>query len=135
MNIAHIKSKAAAGGQVRGSSRVRRLLACALIGYAAMSSAHAGWNDRDQRSDPQQRQEYNREADQRQQQQQRQYEDRQRQNDERAYQARADDQRRQQEQGNEGRRSGRMTADERRDLRRQINEAGADIYPNQGRRR
>jgi len=29
----------------------------------------------------------------------------------------------------ESRRSGRMTPDERRDLRRQINEAGMDLYP------
>lgn len=34
----------------------------------------------------------------------------------------------------EGRRSGRLTPDERRDLRRQINEAGMDIYPNAQRR-
>ena len=33
-----------------------------------------------------------------------------------------------------GRRGGRLTPDERRDLRRQINEAGADIYPNAQRR-
>lgn len=32
------------------------------------------------------------------------------------------------------RRNGRLTADERRDLRRQINEAGQDIYPNTPRR-
>lgn len=32
------------------------------------------------------------------------------------------------------RRGGRMTPDERRDLRRQINEAGADLYPNARRR-
>jgi hypothetical protein len=32
------------------------------------------------------------------------------------------------------RRSGRMTPDERRDLRRQINEAGMDLYPNNPRR-
>ncbi|TFW29336.1 hypothetical protein [Massilia horti] len=32
------------------------------------------------------------------------------------------------------RRSGRMTPDERRDLRRQINEAGMDLYPNPQRR-
>ncbi len=136
MNIAHIKSKATAGGQVRGFTLVRRVLACALIGCAAMSAAHAGPGDRAQRYDPQQRQEYSRESEQRQ--PQRQYDDRQqRQNEERAFQARAEEQRRQmeQQQGNEGRRSGRMTADERRDLRRQINEAGADIYPNQGRRR
>jgi len=34
----------------------------------------------------------------------------------------------------EGARRGRLTPDERRDLRRQINEAGADIYPNAQRR-
>ena len=33
-----------------------------------------------------------------------------------------------------GRRAGRLTPDERRDLRRQINEAGMDIYPNAQRR-
>lgn len=33
------------------------------------------------------------------------------------------------------RRSGRMTPDERRDLRRQINEAGMDLYPNTPRNR
>ncbi|MEX5747057.1 hypothetical protein [Massilia sp. X63] len=36
------------------------------------------------------------------------------------------------EEGN--RRGGRMTPDERRDLRRQINEAGMDLYPNARRR-
>jgi len=36
--------------------------------------------------------------------------------------------------GRDGRRAGRLTPDERRDLRRQINEAGADIYPNAQRR-
>ena len=136
MKIAHINSKAAAGGQGRATSFARRLLACALIGGAAMSVAHAGPG----RGQQQDRQEYSRENDPRQQQQQppRQYDDRQqRQFEERASQARAEEQRRQfeQQQANDGRRNGRMTADERRDLRRQINEAGADIYPNHGRRR
>ncbi|WP_020654157.1 hypothetical protein [Massilia niastensis] len=41
----------------------------------------------------------------------------------------------QEQQRNEAaRRSGRMTPDERRDLRRQINEAGMDLYPNAQRR-
>jgi hypothetical protein len=47
-----------------------------------------------------------------------------------------DDQRRapqyqqdQRDQPHDARRSGRMTPDERRDLRRQINEAGMDLYP------
>jgi hypothetical protein len=62
--------------------------------------------------------------------------------DARGFDARAEEQRRalqmQQEQGahsaEAARRSGRMTPDERRDLRRQINEAGMDLYPNTPRR-
>ncbi|MFC5512880.1 hypothetical protein ACFPOU_17395 [Massilia jejuensis] len=47
-----------------------------------------------------------------------------------------EEQRRQaaQSQGDGGRRGGRLTPDERRDLRRQINEVGMDIYPNAQRR-
>ncbi|MDB5756136.1 MAG: hypothetical protein JWR56_2564 [Massilia sp.] len=46
---------------------------------------------------------------------------------------RAEDRHRQaQEQG--GRRGGRLTPDERAELRRQINEAGIDLYPNAPRR-
>lgn len=55
------------------------------------------------------------------------------QRDARSYDTRAEEQRR----GNDGvesRRTGRMTPDERRDLRRQINEAGQDIYSNPPRR-
>jgi hypothetical protein len=60
----------------------------------------------------------------------------QRQFDSHAADARAEEQRRQQaqqqaqqqEQGT--RRGGRLTPDERRELRRQINEAGIDLYPN-----
>jgi hypothetical protein len=48
--------------------------------------------------------------------------------DPRAYDARADEQRRNMQSAEPGRRSGRLTPDERRDLRRQINEAGQDIY-------
>ena len=45
------------------------------------------------------------------------------------FDSRAVEDRRQQEQGaRETRRSGRLTPDERRDLRRQINEAGMDLY-------
>lgn len=49
---------------------------------------------------------------------------------------RGDDAHRQQQERNAEaqRRSGRMTPDERRDLRRQINEAGVDLYPNTPRR-
>ena len=46
------------------------------------------------------------------------------------YEPRPDDGHRQQDRNAEAqRRSGRLTADERRDLRRQINEAGMDLYP------
>lgn len=65
-----------------------------------------------------------------------------RQFDPRSFEARAEEQRRllqlQQEQNAQhadaARRNGRLTPDERRDLRRQINEAGQDLYP-QARRR
>ncbi|QNA87231.1 hypothetical protein G4G28_16225 [Massilia sp. Dwa41.01b] len=43
-------------------------------------------------------------------------------------------QRRQVQEAPPERRGGRLTPDERRDLRRQINEAGMDIYPNARRR-
>jgi len=45
------------------------------------------------------------------------------------YQQDQRDQRDQRDQQHDSRRSGRMTPDERRDLRRQINEAGMDLYP------
>lgn len=55
-----------------------------------------------------------------------------RQLDPRSYEARAEEQRRAMQDNNRNaemnRRVGRMTADERRDLRRQINEAGAEVY-------
>ena len=134
MKNAHINSITAAVAPVGATAFVRRLLACALIGVASLSVAHAGPGR------GQQNQDYGRDGDPRQQRQYverqpRQYDDRrQRQDEERA---RAEEQRRQaeQQQANDGRRNGRMTPDERRDLRRQINEAGADIYPNHGRRR
>jgi hypothetical protein len=58
-----------------------------------------------------------------------------------AYEAREEQRRQQQIQQEQNmrnsetvRRGGRMTPDERRDLRRQINEAGIDLYPNSRRR-
>jgi len=55
------------------------------------------------------------------------------QRDARSFDTRADEPRRGND-GAESRRTGRMTPDERRDLRRQINEAGQDIYSNPPRR-
>lgn len=134
MNNAHIESKAVAGGRKGVQSLVRRFAACCLIGVAAMSAAQAGPRDRD-RDAQAQRDSYRSERNQRQP-EQRQPDERQ----QRQYDTRAEDQRRnQQEQQNAQnndrfQRSGRLTPDERRDLRRQINEAGADIYPARRRR-
>ena len=54
--------------------------------------------------------------------------------DPRSYEARAEEQRRALEAAGRnaemGRRAGRLTPDERRDLRRQINEVGQDLYAN-----
>jgi hypothetical protein len=54
--------------------------------------------------------------------------------DPRSYEARAEEQRRAMEAASRnaemGRRAGRLTPDERRDLRRQINEVGQDLYAN-----
>lgn len=139
MNIAHMKSKAAASDRNTGHALVRRV-AAGLLGLAVLSSSAianpgrdqrnvgAGWQADAMRQGPimQQRQYEDRQG--------RQYSNR----DERDYQ-RAEDQRRrmqdqQQAEQQEFRRSGRLTPDERRDLRRQINEAGADIYQRPKRR-
>lgn len=56
------------------------------------------------------------------------------QRDARSYDTRAEEQRRANDGGDSSRRTGRMTPDERRDLRRQINEVGQDIYSNPPRR-
>lgn len=128
MNIAHTKI-AAAGAKFSGYSLVRRIAASCLIGLAAMAAATAGPAERDRDAQTRRAQEAA---------QARHNDDRR--FDSRDFDARAQEQRRemQQEQQNKDaeafRRSGRLTPDERRDLRRQINEAGNDIYPN-GRRR
>ncbi|HEY0491736.1 MAG TPA: hypothetical protein VGD30_19675 [Telluria sp.] len=134
MNNVHNKIDAAAGAQFFGRcSFVRNLAAGMLVAGLAMSGAHAGPGDRDdaqrasQRAErqitPSERQERVRQFDQRQ-------------FDERNFEARAEEQRRQlqmqqeqqQQNAESSRRGGRLTPDERRDLRRQINEAGMDLY-------
>ena len=148
MNIAHIESKAVPGGQRSVQTLLRRCAACCLIGVAAMSAAMAGPRDRDRDRDGQTQREpvrgerYQRQPEERyqrqpEQRQQRQFDTRQqRQFDTRAEERRRDAQDQQNGQGNAEafRRSGRLTPDERRDLRRQINEAGADIYQARPRR-
>ena len=145
MNIAHIESKPVPAGQRSVTTLLRRCAACCLIGEEAMSAAVAGPRERDrerERDGQTQREPVRNER------AQRQYERPQRQNEPRRDERqprqsdpRADEPRRsvpdqQNAQNNADafRRSGRLTPDERRDLRRQINEAGADIYQTRRRR-
>jgi hypothetical protein len=134
MGIDHKKIHAAASASfcVR-SSMGAALLCCGLLG-ASLAQADSGDGPRreeqrnapvrehvQQQNQPQPRQQAERQADPRQ-------------LDPRSYEARAEEQRRaMQEAGRNAemsRRVGRLTPDERRDLRRQINEVGQDIYAN-----
>lgn len=129
MSIDHKKLHAAASATFCVRSLVASVLLCGGLLGAAM--AHA--------DDPQRR-------DQPQQQQQGGQRDRQdarpqdpvRQAQDRNYEARAEEQRRAMQDASRNaemnRRVGRMTPDERRDLRRQINEVGQDIYSTPPRR-
>lgn len=114
------------------------LLCCGLMGAV---HAHADQADNQRRDDSrqqqmpqnnQQRQGDPRQADPRQADQQRQIDQR------NSYDARAEEQRRAMQEASRNaemnRRVGRLTPDERRDLRRQINEVGQDIYANPPRR-
>lgn len=108
----------------------RAVLACALVLGAGSAFAQQHGDRRDEQGGMQQSQSQS--------QSQSQFsrfrlpQDRDPRDDMRAYEeqrrAQQQEQREQREQQHE-RRSGRMTPDERRDLRRQINEAGMDLYP------
>ena len=126
MNIAHTNTKSAQGVPFRGAVLVRRLALCCLMACAGMSTAQAaGYGDqRQQRSEPGDRRDRGQQA-----QRDHQREDDAREEQRRQQQAQQD----RQDQQND-RRGGRLTPDERRDLRRQINEAGSDIYRNAPRR-
>lgn len=125
----------AAGTAVRGMRTVARAaLACALVFSGGLAFAQQGG---DRRDDQQQHQQASRERFTLPQQQQ---QDRGRRDaDPRSYddahrpqqsQYQPPQQAQQQPQREDPRRpSGRLTPDERRDLRRQINEAGQDLYP------
>jgi uncharacterized protein HemX len=104
----------------------RAVLACALVlGAGAAFAQQNGGDRRDDRGDMQQSQS------------QSQFSrfrlpsrDRDPRDDMRAYEEqRRAQQQEQREQQHDSRRGSRMTPDERRDLRRQINEAGMDLYP------
>lgn len=142
MNKAHTKIDAAAGAQFCGYALVRRTALACLVAVAAMSAAHAGPGDKERERDAQRAQvRAERMNAPRAQNDQRALDERNTRQFEaaRSFDTRVEDQRRlQQEQSAQNadafRRSGRLTPDERRDLRRQINEAGADIYQNKQRR-
>jgi hypothetical protein len=132
MDNAHNKTIAKSGHKalVRLARHGAVLLALAVAGVGAASAQHSGRDDGQQQAPRPERFQLPRD------------EGRDpRGMDARAFEAR-DEQRRQaqmqQEQNNRNaenmRRSGRMTPDERRDLRRQINEAGMDLYPSNQRR-
>jgi hypothetical protein len=135
------KLPAASANLRRRSSFVRSLALALALSTAFLSAAHAGprKNDREaqRQAEPQQQQRQEEAPPPRQAEAQPQ-----RQFDSRGFEARADERRRflqtQQDQNAHGsdamRRGGRLTPDEKRDLRRQINEAGLDIYPNAPRR-
>lgn len=136
MNIDANKMHAAASANLcRRYSLVRPLALALMLSGALAASAQAGPGkaEREQERPPEQQQGEARPV---------RPAAAQRQFDSRAFEARAEERRRylqlQQEQNAQNaeamRRSGRLTPDEKRDLRRQINEAGLDIYPNAPRR-
>ncbi|WP_229257447.1 hypothetical protein [Duganella callida] len=112
------------------------MLACALLAVGVMGGAvaRADGGDGPQRRDPPQHQQGGRGEPR----QQGQGQADPRQFDTRNYEARAEEQRRAMQEAARNaemnRRAGRMTPDERRDLRRQINEVGQDLYANPPRR-
>jgi hypothetical protein len=118
-----------AGRLARGA--LRSVLACALVFGATGAALAQQYGDRqysERHDDPSQQQSGRGEHGAR---FQLPPQDRDPRNDARAYeeQQRRMQQQYQQEQRDSRRGSGRLTPDERRDLRRQINEAGIDLYP------
>lgn len=129
MNTIHLKNHAVGSA----SFSIRSSLAAALSGallFATLGASGSVLADPPPRRDEPQMQQQRYEqgarvADKR-------YSD---QGDNRGYDSRAEEQRRaQQDRADASRRNGRLTPDERRDLRRQINEVGQDIYANPPRR-
>jgi hypothetical protein len=103
----------------------RAVLACALVLGAGGAFAQQHGDRRDDRGDMQQSQSQSQMSRFRLPPQ-----DRDQRDDMRAYEEqRRAQQQEQREQQHDSRRPSRMTPDERRDLRRQINEAGMDLYP------
>ena len=138
MNIVFDKIVAAASAQVADrSSLVRTMAACCCLACCCAAQAGDKEHEPQRASSAPQAQRVERQAERRAERQAERQAEAPRQMDQRAF----DEQRRQQVQMEQAarnndtfRRNGRLTADERRDLRRQINEAGQDLYPNTPRR-
>lgn len=146
MNIAPTESTAAArSGHIGKFGMLRAFVLGTLLAGAALSGASASamgeQRDRGDRGDQRDRGDQHEQRERPQpapQQQPREAPQRDaRPFDTRAYDMRLEEARRQQAQQQQdtgARRGGRLTPDERRELRRQINEAGMDLYPNTPRR-
>ena len=106
------------------------VVCCSVL--SALPAHSAGQDRRDDNRDNRGQQNAPRQQEMRQDMRQDMRQEQQRQLDPRSYESRAEEQRRAMQENNRNaemsRRVGRMTADERRDLRRQINEAGAEVY-------
>ena len=133
MFIDHKKIHAAASASFCVRSLTGSVLLCGGLLCAVMAHAESG-GDGPQRRDQQQQQQ----SGPRDRQDARQSDQGRPPADVRSYEARAEEQRRAMQEASRNaemsRRVGRMTADERRDLRRQINEVGQDIYATPPRR-
>jgi len=132
MFIDHKKIHAAASASFCVRSTMGSLLLCCGLLGGGLAYADPGDAPRREDGRPPAVQQNQRQTDPRQAEHQRQVDHR------NSYEARAEEQRRaMQEAGRNAemnRRVGRLTPDERRDLRRQINEVGQDIYANPPRR-
>ncbi|MDN2709237.1 MULTISPECIES: hypothetical protein [unclassified Janthinobacterium] len=129
MNIVTPKIHAAPSASAFARAVLSTFAVCSVL---AASLAHA--QNQPPRRDDQQQQQQQMQA-QRYEQVQRSNDTRLReQRDARSFDTRAEEQRRANDGAEASRRTGRMTPDERRDLRRQINEVGQDIYSNPPRR-
>ena len=121
------KIHAAASASFCVRSTLASVVVCCSV-LSALPAHSAGQDRRDDNRDSRSQQSAPRQQDMRQDMRQEQS----RQLDPRSYESRAEEQRRAMQENNRNaemsRRVGRMTADERRDLRRQINEAGAEVY-------
>ena len=134
MNIAHNRISAAAGAPDQGASLLRRMAACLSVSLTLGMACAASVQAADERDQQRQEQRYPSQRSERAAQQREDV----RQFNPRSFEQRAEERRELQPQRDNApqdpRRPGRLTQDEKRDLRRQINEAAMDLYPNTPRR-